>query len=88
MIMKAKERAEILQGLIDRMHPDESKEWKEAHLRSLLGIPDQKQHISKPVRAVVPVRKKSTPALYEKINKRIAANFGIELLKGNQIQYR
>ena len=79
-----KYRAGVLRKLIEEANPDKSASWKEARLRSLLGLPE-------------PVKARQAPTQEEKIpahlkaamkaaNERIARRFGIK--NPGEIQYR
>lgn len=72
-----KHKAGVLRKLVDEANPGKPEKWKEARLRSLLGLPEPKQ--AKPVPATV-------RTAFNVINERIAKHYGIKSPGG--IQYR
>ena len=83
---KDKHRVEVLRGLIKRANPDKPASWKEARLRSMLGLPD-------PIKRTPTVQKKATTptparvaAQMKAYNLHRARQFGIKA--PGEIQYR
>lgn len=75
-------KAETLRRLLAKSYSDKPKEWREARLRRLLGLPEPVKRT-----APAPIRTK-TPAIYGAINQRIARSFGLEIGQNSPITYR
>lgn len=86
-------RAEQLRLFLMRNYPNESAAEAEAHLCRLLGDPEPVKRPAKAARSAqirkpAPAKMAPVPVLYAKMNKRIAAGYGLELPAGSPLQYR
>lgn len=90
--MKPQEREKLVRIVVNKAHPDRSKEWREARVKELLGAP-----AADPARNPVKKATKEDRAKLDTINKEInmriaAANKQIAALYGikepGEIQYR
>lgn len=89
---KVENRAEIIRFIVDRAHPNRSKEWREARVKELLGVPAA-DSARKPVKKATKADRAKLDTINKEINKRIAAaNKQIAAFYGikdpGEIQYR
>lgn len=82
---KVENRAEIIRIVVDKAHPDRPKEWREARVKELLGVPAA-DPVRKPVKKATKEDRAKLEKLYKDINKRMAAFYGVK--DPGEVQYR
>ena len=83
--MTPQEREKLVRIVVNKAHPDRSKEWREARVKELLGVPAA-DPARKPVKKTAKEDRARLEELYNDINKRMAAFYGVK--NPGEVQYR